>query len=97
MHHDESTQRPNHGADLLPHGVVWSDGSTDGNATVLGDLGSDVPNAADVEIAMFARKTKLGREMLADKIAVKKRNRPAPDFEKFDQQDVGNSRFAGAG
>src|SRR2546423_4010334 len=91
LHHDESTQRRNHGADLLPHGVVWSDGSTDGNATVFGDLGSDVPDASDVEVTMFARKTKLGRQMLTNEIAVKKRNWPAPDFEKFDQQDVGNS------
>src|SRR5438477_1067840 len=79
MHHDESTQRPNHGADLLPHGVIWSDGSTDGNATVFGDLGSDVPDASDVEVAMCAGKTKLGRQMLTNEIAVKKRNRPAPD------------------
>src|SRR5437016_6154214 len=91
MNHDESTQRRNHGANLLPHGVVWSDGSTDGNATVFGDLGSDVPDASDVEVTMFARKTKLGRQMLTNEIAVKKRNWPAPDFEKFDQQDVGNS------
>ena len=90
MHHDESTQRCNHAAHLFPHGIVGSDGSTDGNATVLGDLGSDVPDASDVEIAMFAGKTELGREMLADQIAVKKRNRPAPDFEELDQQDVGN-------
>src|SRR4029077_2406713 len=91
MHHDESAQGRNHGAHLFPHGIIGSDGSTNGNATVLRDLGSDVPDASDVEVAMFAGKTKLGREMLADQIAVKKRNRPAPDFEKFDQQDVGNS------
>src|SRR5882757_7154155 len=90
MHHDESTQRRNHVADLLPHGIVGSNGSTDGDTTVLGDLGSDVSDAADVEIAMFARKTKLGRQMLPDKVAIKKRNWPAPDFEEFDQQDVGN-------
>jgi len=90
MHHDKSAQRRNHGAHLFPHSIVRGDGSTDGNATVLGDLRSDVPDASDVEVAMFARKTKLGREMLADQIAVKKRNWPAPDFEKFDQQDVGD-------
>src|SRR5207244_9388078 len=68
MHHDESAQRRNHGADLFPHGIVGSDGSADGNATVLRDLGSDVPDASDVEVAVFARKTELGRQMLQYKI-----------------------------
>src|SRR5438552_17985650 len=90
MHHDKPTQRRNHGAHLFPHGIVWSNGSADGDATVLGDLGSDVSDASDVEVAMFAGKTKLGGQMPADQIAVKKRNRPAPDFEELDQQDVGN-------
>src|SRR5438094_9201318 len=54
MHHDESAQRRNHGADLLPHGIVWSNGSTDGDTTVLGDLRSDVSDASNVEVAMFA-------------------------------------------
>src|SRR5205823_13177333 len=97
MHHDESTQRCNHAAHLFPHGIVGSDGSTDGNATVLGDLGSDVPDASDVEVAMFAGKTKLGGQMLADKIAVKKRHRSAANFEELDHENVRNGRFAGTG
>src|SRR5882724_2353446 len=91
MHHDKSTERRNHGAHLFPRGIVRSDGSTDGNSPVLGDLGSDVADAPDVEIAMFARKTKLGRQVLADQIPVKKCDRSAPDFVELDQQDVGNS------
>ena len=35
--------------------------------------------------------------MLADEIAVKKRNRPAPDFEELDYENVRNGRFAGTG
>ena len=46
---------------------------------------------------MFPGKTKLGGQMLADMIAVKKRNRPAANFEKLDHQNVRNSRFAGTG
>src|SRR6266480_5783396 len=97
MHHDKPAQRSNHGADLLPGGIVRSDGRTDGDPTVLGDLGSDVSNTSNVEVAMFAGKTKLGGQMLPDKIAIKKRDRPAPDFVEFDQQNVGNGRFTGAG
>src|SRR5207248_5434740 len=63
----------------------------------LGDLGSDVSDASNVEVAMFAGKTKLGGQMLSDKIAVKKRNGSAPDFVEIDQQDVGNGCFTGAG
>src|SRR5437899_8244590 len=97
MDHDKPAQRRNHGADLFPRGVVRSNGRTDGNSPVLGDLGSDVSDASNVEVAMFTGKTKLGGQMLPDKIAIKKCNWPAPDFVEFDQQNVGNGRFAGAG
>src|SRR5437868_13205334 len=90
MHHDESAQRRNHAADFFPHGIVRSDGRTDGDALIFGDLGSDVSNASDVKVAMFAGKTEFGRQMLTNEIAVKKRDRPAPDFEELNQQDIGN-------
>src|SRR5207248_899773 len=90
MHHDESAQRRNHAADFFPHGIVRSDGRTDGDASIFGDLGSDVSNASDVKVAMFAGKTEFGRQMLTNEIAVKKRDRPAPDFEELNQQDIGN-------
>src|SRR5438552_16998839 len=97
MHHDKPAQRRNHRADLFPRGIVRSDGRTDGDPTVLGDLGSDVSDASNDEVAMFAGKTKLGGQMLPDKIAVKKRNGSAPEFGELDQQDIGNGRFTGAG
>src|SRR5207253_4579097 len=72
-------------------------GSTDRYPAVLGDLGRDVSDTADVKVAMFAGETKLGRQMLADMIAVKKRNRPAANFEELDHENVRNGRFAGTG
>src|SRR2546421_8484318 len=97
MHHDKPAQRRNHGADLFSRGIVRSDGRTDGDSPVLGDFRSDVSDASNVKVAMFAGKSKLGGQMLADKIAVKKRDRPAANLEELDHENIRNGRFASAG
>src|SRR3982751_6127071 len=97
MHHDKSTQRRDHRAYFFSRRIVRGNWSADRDPTIFRNLRSDISDATDVEIAMFARKTKLGRQMLAHKIAVKKRNWPAANLEELDDEDIRDGRFARAG
>jgi hypothetical protein len=53
MDKDEAADRFDHGADVFANGIVGRDWGADGDATVLRDLGSDIADAANVNVAMF--------------------------------------------
>src|SRR5207302_1274461 len=80
--------------DLLACGVIWCDGRTDGDATRFGDLGRDIADTPDVEVAMLSREPELGREVPPDEIAVEDRQAPAASLEELDLENVGDGGFA---
>ena len=90
VHQDESAHRIDQGAHVLAGCIVGGDGSADGDASVLGDLRGDVPDAADVDVAMLFGEAQFGRKMLAHQIAIEQRDRAAAGFEKFGHQHIGD-------
>src|SRR6266480_852511 len=58
MHHNKSAKWLDHGAHVFASGVIRRDRSTNCNATIFGDLGSDVSDAVNVEVSMFLGKAK---------------------------------------
>ena len=86
-----------HCADVFAGVVVRRDRGADGDAAVLGDLGGDVADAADVDVAVLLREAELAGEVLADQVAVEDRDRAAAEFEELRQEHVGDRGFAGAG
>ena len=55
--------------------LVGGDGRADGDAAVLGDLGGDPADAADVDVPVLLREAELGGEVLADDVAVEQGDR----------------------
>src|SRR5215472_6981661 len=53
VNQDEATVRFDHLTHVFPRGIVWSNGSTDGDAAVLGNLRSYVSDAPDVDVAVL--------------------------------------------
>src|SRR5213594_3699571 len=58
MHNNKSAKWLDHGAHMFASGVVRRDRSTNCNAAIFGDLGSDVSDAVNVEVSMFLGKAK---------------------------------------
>src|SRR5436309_10273266 len=58
MHHNKSAKWLDHSAHMLASGVIRRDRSTNCNAAIFGDLGSDVSDAVNVEVSMFLGKSK---------------------------------------
>src|SRR5262249_18085806 len=56
MHHNKSAKGLDHRTHMFASGVIWRDRSTNCDAAVFGDLGSDVSDAVNVEISMFSGK-----------------------------------------
>ena len=89
--------RLDEGADVFAGGVVGRDRGADGDAAVLRDLGGDVADAADVDVAVFLREAELGGQMFPDEVAVEHRDRAAADFEELGHEHIGDGGFAAAG
>ena len=83
MDQNKSTHRINHGPHLLADRIVWRDGSANRDSTVLGDFRRHVTDAANIDVAVLFRESKLRRKMLADKVAVKYRDRTPSNFEEL--------------
>ena len=64
---------------------------------MLGDLGGDVADAADVDVAVLLREAELAGEVLPDEVAVEHRDRPAAELQELREQHVGDRAFAAAG
>jgi len=96
MHQDESTVGLDQLAHVLAGRVVRSDGRADCDAAILSDLRRDVANTTDVDVAVFFRESKFGREMLPDQVSIEQGHRTAADFKKFRQKNVRDRRFSGA-
>src|ERR1700722_14084925 len=83
VHQDESTIRLDHLANVFAGRVIRRDGRTNGDPAVLGNFRRHVPDAADVDVAMFFGESQFGREMLAHKVAVEDRDRASADFQEL--------------
>jgi len=84
------------GTDIFAGCVVGRDRGADGDAAVLGNLGGDVADAADVDVAVLLGKAELAREMLPDEVAVEHGDGAAADFEELGHEDVGDGGFPAA-
>src|ERR1051325_1320236 len=56
---NEPAKRLDHRAHIFSRGIVGRNWRTNGDATVLGNLRGDITNPANVDVAMFLRKTEL--------------------------------------
>ena len=90
VHEDEPTERLDHLPDSLACGLIGSNRSTHCDAAVLGDLGRDIPDAADVDVAMLFRESKLRRKVLADQIAIQQGDRTSAGFQELRDQRIRN-------
>src|SRR5581483_6442052 len=63
---DEPAAFLDHVPHVLAGLVVGGDGGADGDAAVLGDLGGDVADPADVDVAVLLGEAELRRQVLAD-------------------------------
>ena len=97
VHFDKGTELLNALTDLTAGGGIGRDRRADGDATVLGDLGRDIADALDVEIAVLFREAQLGGQVLTHNIAVQKGHGAATHFHQLDHQRVGDGGFARAG
>ncbi|MPL71146.1 hypothetical protein SDC9_16917 [bioreactor metagenome] len=97
MHFDEGAV----GLDHLAHGAtgrgIGRDRGADRDAAVLGDLGGDIADALDVDVAVLFREAELRGQVLAHHVAVEQRHRAAAHFHQLDHQRVGDRRLARAG
>ena len=93
---DEGTAMFHHFAHHPAGGRVGGNGRTDGNAAILGDLGRDIADPLDIDIAVFLGKAKFGRQVLAHHIPVQQRYRAAAHFHQLDHQRIGDGGFARA-
>src|SRR5208283_2535928 len=97
MHENEPAYGLDHLAHRLPRRLVRRDRSANGDAAILGDFRCDIPDAANVDVAMLLRETELRRKMLADQVAVEQRNRTSARLQELGNERVGDGRFTGAG
>src|SRR2546430_2953659 len=58
MHQNKSANWLDHGAHMFASRVIRRDRSTNCNAAILGNLGSDVSDPVNVEVSMFLGKAK---------------------------------------
>ena len=97
MHFDEGAEFLDFFAHRATRRGIGRDGRTDGDAAILGDLGRDIADAANVEVAVFLREAELRREVLTHDIAIKQRHRTPAHFHEFHHESVGDGRFSRPG
>ena len=97
MDENEPTYRLDQCAHVFTREVIGCDWGADGDAAVFRNLGGDVADAADINVAVFLGEAELGGEMLPDEVAVEHRDRAAADFEKFGHEHIGDGGFAAPG
>ena len=78
-------------------GGVRRDRRADGDAAVLGDLGGDIADAADVQIAVLFAKAQFRRQVLADNVPIQQRDGTAAHLHQLHHQSIGDCRFPRAG
>src|SRR5438093_13134278 len=61
VHHNKFAKWLDHGAHMFASGVIRRDRSTNCNAAIFGDLGSDISDAVNVEVSVFLAKAKFVR------------------------------------
>src|SRR6266700_1509382 len=94
MHQDKPSIGLDHLTHMFASCIVRGDWRTNRDAAVLSDFGSDISDAADVDVAMLFRESEFRRKMFAHQVAVEQGHRTAPDFKKLRHQDIGDCGFA---
>src|SRR5580765_3933827 len=94
VNENEPAERLDHLTDSFTGGLIRSNRSAHRNPAVLRDLGRNVADAADVDVAVLFRESKFGRQVLADQVAVQKGNRTSAGFEELCNQRVRDGRFS---
>src|SRR5262249_59394321 len=61
VHQDEAAKWFNHRPHILARGIVGRNRCANGDTAVLSDFGGNIANAANVDVAVFLRKTELRR------------------------------------
>jgi hypothetical protein len=60
---------------------------------VLGDLGGDVADAADIDVAVFFREAQLGGQVFAHQVGIEQGYGTSPDLQELDAQNIGMVDF----
>src|SRR5713101_227394 len=94
VNQNKPAERFNHLSHRFASRLIRSDRSADRDAAVLRDLGSNIANAADVDVAMLLGESEFARQVLAHQIAVEQSDRTSAHLEEFGDQSVGDGRFA---
>src|SRR6185295_2594962 len=94
MHQDEAPIGLDHLTYVFAGRVVRGDWGADRNAAVLSDFRSNIPNAADIDVAMLFGESEFRGKVLADEIAVEQGHRTSTDFQELRHQDIGDGRLA---
>ena len=68
-----------------------------GDAAVLGDLGGDVADAADIDVAVFFREAQLGGQVFAHQVGIEQGYGTSPDLQELGAQNIGDGGLSGAG
>ena len=97
MHQDEATKRLDHCPHVLARRVIGRNRRADSNTAIFRNFGGNIANTANIDVAVFFRKTKLRREVFAHEIAVEQCHRPAAHFEELNHKHVRDRRFTSAG
>src|ERR1700737_1366196 len=97
VHENEASPGLDHLPDLPADGVVRGDRSTDGDAAVLGDLGGDVADPADINVAVLLGEAQLRSTLLANQVAVEGGYGTSAHLQELSEQDVGDGGLSGAG
>src|SRR5262249_26101937 len=90
VNENEATDRFNHRANIFARRIVGRDRSTNGDSPSFRDLRGDVADAANIDVAMFLRKSKLGAQMFPDQVAVEQSDWPATHFKELGHENVGD-------
>src|SRR5260370_2937940 len=92
--HNKPAERFNH----LPHRfasrLIRSDRGADRDAAILGDLGSNVANPADIDVAMLLGESEFARQVLAHQVAIEQSDGTSAHLEELRYQGIGAGGLA---
>ena len=94
VHQNESAERLNHLPYCFARRFIRSDGGADCDAAILRDLGCNIADAPDVDVAMLLGESEFARQILAHQIAIQQSDRTAAHFQELGDQRIGDGRFA---
>src|SRR5580658_2568129 len=94
VHQYKPAERFNHLPYRGARRLVRSDRSADRDAAVFCDLGTNIADAPDVDVAMLLGESEFARQVFAHQIAIEQSDGTSAELQKFRDQRVGDRRFA---